>query len=76
MEEFERTVDLLTTELNQVKDPASANVDEKMSTKGQEDELQRLKDEYETIAMLGKTEYDQRYTNRKETDEIYKRKLK
>jgi hypothetical protein len=39
MEEFERTVDLLTTELNQVKDPASANVDEKMSTKGQEDEL-------------------------------------
>jgi hypothetical protein len=33
MEEYERTLDLLRTELNQVKDPASANVDEKMITK-------------------------------------------
>jgi hypothetical protein len=33
MEEYERTLDLLRTELNQVKDPASANVDEKMTTK-------------------------------------------
>ena len=32
-EDFERTIDLLRTELNQVKDPAAANVDEKMTTK-------------------------------------------
>jgi hypothetical protein len=33
MEEYERTLDLLRTELNQVKDPSAANVDEKMTTK-------------------------------------------
>ena len=49
MEQYEAQQDSLETELNQVKNNNMSSVDEKMSTKDQEDTLIKLREEYENI---------------------------
>jgi hypothetical protein len=49
MESYEAQQEGLETELNQVKNNNMASVDEKMSTKEQEDTLIKLREEYENI---------------------------
>jgi hypothetical protein len=53
-----------------------SSVDEKMSTKDQEDTLMKLREEHENIDQQGKTELDQRFTNMKEMEENFDRQLK
>jgi type IV secretory pathway VirB4 component len=66
----------LETELHQVKNNNMSSVDEKMSTKDQEDTLMKLREEHENIDQQGKTELDQRFTNMKEMEENFDRQLK
>lgn len=46
MDQYEQMIDTLQNELNQAKDPSQVGVDEKMSTKEQEDTIQRLNEEH------------------------------
>ena len=69
-------IEQLKNELQQAKDPSQSNVDEKMSTKEQEDTLARLHDEYNNTKLQARSTYEHRFTAKEEMEQNIARLIK